>query len=92
MASCRNKSLPRENDDCLGSCSSKDPTPLLILNEGTIDHSCYMKNVLLVALKYGNEIFGDNWIFQQDGTNLHRHHLTKEWRSHNFLPFIDKDR
>ena len=39
-------------------CSSKDLTPLMILDEGTVDHSCYIKNVLPTALKYGKEVFG----------------------------------
>ena len=56
-------------------------TQVLIFDEGTVDHSYYIKNVLLVALKYGNEVFGDNWIFQQDGANPHRHHLTQQWCS-----------
>ena len=75
----------------LGACSSKSLTPLLILDEGTIDHSCYMKNVLPIALKYGNEVFGDKWIFQQDGANPHRHHLAQEWSSNKFPSLIDKD-
>ena len=33
---------------------SKDIAPLVIFDEGTVDHCCYVKNVL-VALKYGNE-------------------------------------
>ena len=51
-----------------------------------------MKNVLPVALKYGNEVFDDNWIFQQDGANPHQHHLTQEWCRDNFPPFIDNNR
>ena len=53
----------------------------MIFDEGSVDQSCYIKNVLPVALKYGNEVFGDNWIFQQDGANPNRHHLTQEWCS-----------
>ena len=48
----------------LGAYSSKDLTSLLILDEGTVDHSYCIKNLLSVALKYGNEGFGDKWIFQ----------------------------
>ena len=59
----------------LGACSSKGLTPLLVLDEGTADHSCYIKNALPVALKYGNEVFSDNSMFQQDGANPHRYHL-----------------
>ena len=43
----------------LDGCS-KRITLLLILDKETVDHSCYIKNVLSVALKYGTEVFGDN--------------------------------
>ena len=75
----------------LDTCS-KDLTLLLILDEGTVDYSCYMKNVLPVTLKYENEVFGDKWIFQQDGANPHRHYLTREWRRDNLPSLIDKNR
>ena len=39
-------------------------TPLVILDEGTVDHTVYIKKVLPVALKYGNETFGRDWVFQ----------------------------
>ena len=58
----------------LGVCSSKNLAPVMILDEETVDCSCYIKNVLLVTLKYGNEIFGDNCIFQQDGAKSQRHY------------------
>ena len=91
--SCRNKNSPREGDGVVGCpLPFKGLTPLTILDEGTIDHSCYIKNVLSIALRYGNEVFGDKRIFQQDGTNLHRDHLTQEWCQDNFPPFIKKDR
>ena len=67
-------------------------TPMVILDEGTVDHSCYIKNVLPIALKYGNEVFDDNCIFQQDGANWRRDHLTEEWRRDNFPSLIGKDR
>ena len=41
----------------LGACS-KGITPLVILDEGTVDHTVYIKKVLPIALKYGNETFG----------------------------------
>ena len=62
-----------------------------MLDKGTVDHSCYIKNVLPVTLKYGNDVFGDKWIFQQDGANSHRDHLTQEWYRDNFLSLTDKD-
>ena len=60
-------------------------------------HNCtnevrLIKNVLSVALNYGNEVFDDKWVFQQDGAKSHRHYLTEEWCRDNFPSFIDKDR
>ena len=48
----------------LGACS-KILTPLIILDEGTMDHRRYIDEILPVALKYGNEGFGDNWTFDR---------------------------
>ena len=75
----------------LGVCFN-GVTSLLILDEGAVDRSCYIKNIHLIALKYGNKIFGDKWIFQQDNANSHRNHLTEEWSCNNYLSLIDKDR
>ncbi len=75
----------------LGACS-KGITPLVILDKGTVDHDCYIKKVLPVALKYGNKTFGDDWTFQQDGAKPHQHHLTQQWCQNNFPSFINKDR
>ena len=65
-----NKSSSRESDDVVGSLLTS-LIPLVSLDEETVDHSGYIKNVLPVGLKYGNEVFGDNCIFQQDGANPH---------------------
>ena len=62
----------------LGACS-KGITPLVILNEDTVEHIVYVQKVLPVALKYGNETFGRDWVFQQDGVMPHSHHLTQHW-------------
>ena len=79
MVSCRNKSSPRKSDGVVGClCSSKFLTPLANLNEGTVDHSFHIKNVLPVTLKDGNVVFGDKWISQLDGANPHRNHLREE--------------
>ena len=43
----------------LDACSSMGLKPLVILDEGIVDHSYYIKNVLPVALEYKNEVFGD---------------------------------
>ena len=92
LVSCRNKSSPRESDDVTGCSYSKGLTPLVNLDEGTVDRSCYIKNILPVALKYGNEGFGDKLIFKQNGANSHRHHLTQEWCRDIFPSLIDRDR
>ena len=39
-----------------------------------------------------DQVFGNDWIFQQDGTKLHWHHLTQQQCRDNFLSFIDKNR
>ena len=74
----------------LGACSM-GLTPLIILDEGTMDHRRYIDEILPVALKYGNEGFGDNWTFQQDGAKPHTRASTQEWCRMNFPSFIDKD-
>jgi hypothetical protein len=74
----------------LGVCS-KGATPLVIFDQGTVDHVVYIQKVLPIALKYGNKIFGEHWIFQQDGAKPHVHHLTQKWCRDNFPSFIDKD-
>jgi len=37
---------------------SRDVSPLGIFETGTLDHHRYIKRVLIVALKLGNDIFG----------------------------------
>ena len=64
----------------------------MILNEGTVDHTIYIKKVPSIALKYGNEVFGSDWIFQHDGARPHSHHLTEQWCRDNYSSFIDNDR
>ena len=60
VVSCRNKSSPRDSDGVVGcSCSSKDLTLLVILDEETVEHSCYIRNILPVALKCGKKAFDD---------------------------------
>ena len=60
------------------ACSSKSLILLVILDEGTVDHSRYIKNVLPVAVKSTSKVFGDKWISEQDGANPHRGHLREE--------------
>ena len=63
----------------------------MIFENGTVDHNRYINEVLLVALKYGNSIFGNDWTFQQDGAKAHFHEKTQEWCPKNFPSFIQKD-
>lgn len=74
----------------LGACT-KGVSPLVVFDEGTVDHARYIKEVLPVALKFGNKVFGNDWVFQQDGAKPHTHHLTQKWCADNFPSFIDKD-
>ena len=62
----------------LGVCS-KGVRLLVILDKDTIDHDRYIKEVLLVAIKYGNKVFGDDWTYQQDNATPHTHNLTQKW-------------
>ncbi|CAF4897568.1 unnamed protein product, partial [Rotaria socialis] len=49
----------------LGVCS-KGVSPLVIFENGTVDHDRYIKEVLPIALKLGNDMFVNDWTFQQD--------------------------
>ena len=60
-----------------GACS-KELSLLVIFENGTVDHNRYIDEVLPVALKYGNNIFGNDWTFQQDGSKAHFHEETRE--------------
>ncbi|CAF3279618.1 unnamed protein product [Rotaria sp. Silwood2] len=73
----------------LGVCS-KGVTPLVILDQGTVDHVEYIQKVLPITLEYGNKTFGEHWTFQQDGAKPHAHHLTQKWCRGKFPSFIDK--
>ena len=61
----------------LGACS-KGLSPLEIFENRTVDHNFSINKVLLVALKYGNKIFGNDWTFQQDSAKPHFHEKTQE--------------
>ena len=74
----------------LGVCS-KGVSPLVIFENGTVDHDRYIKEVLPIALKLGNDMFGNDWTFQQDGARPHIHAKSQEWCAKQFPSFIDKD-
>ena len=42
------------------SADSIDFTHVVVLDEGTINHGCFIEEVLIVALKYGNKVSGDD--------------------------------
>ena len=73
-----------------GVCS-KDVSPLVIFESDTLDHHRYIKEVVPVALKYGNDMFGDDSTFQQDGAKVHMHEKSQECYAKTFPSFIDKD-
>ena len=52
-----------------------------------MDHRRYIDDILPEALKYGNEGFGDNWTFEQDGTKPHAHSLNSRMVPHEFSTF-----
>ena len=87
----RKRKFPQKVMVWLGACS-KGLTPLVILDEGTVDHTVYIEEVLPVALKYGNQFFGSDWVFQQDGAMPHLHHLSQKGGRDNFPTFIEKGR
>ncbi|CAF1552944.1 unnamed protein product [Adineta ricciae] len=84
------RKFPQKVMDWLGVCS-KGVSPLIIFEDGWVDHARYIREVLPIALEYGDQVFGDQRTFQQDGTKPHIHHLTQQWRRDNFPVFIDKD-
>ena len=57
------RKLPEKVMVWLDVCS-KNITPLVILDEEAVDYVRYIENVLLVALKYGKKVFGNDWVFQ----------------------------
>ena len=74
----------------LGVCS-KGVSLLVVFESDTLDHDRCLKEVLLVTLKYGNDISRDDWTFRQDGTKAHIREKSQESCAKNFPSFIDKD-
>ena len=75
----------------LGTCAS-GLTTLVILKKETINHEYYINKILPIALKCGNDMMGDNWMFQQDGASPHRHKKIQQWCKDNFFAFLPFDR
>jgi hypothetical protein len=74
----------------LGVCS-EGIYPLVIFDEGTVDHTQYIEEMLPIALKYGNKVFGNYWAFQQDRARPHIYHLTRQQCQDNFQHLSTKD-
>ena len=73
----------------LGVCLKKISS-LVIFDKGTVNHESYIEKVLPAALKFGNKMFGDRWIFHQDGARVHIRQLSQQWCQDHFPDFIDK--
>jgi hypothetical protein len=72
------RNLPQKVMVWLGACP-KGLTPLVILDKRTVDHKRYIRDVLSVPVKYENDVFGDDWIFQQDSATSHTQALIQQW-------------
>lgn len=64
---------------------------LMIFEKGTVDHDRYIMEVLLVALMFGNNMFRNDWTFQQDGARPDIHAKSQEWCTKSFPFFIDEN-
>ena len=51
----------------------------VIIEQGTINHQQYIQKILPLALKDGQRLMGDQFIFQQDGAPAHKDHNTPKW-------------
>ena len=87
----RKRKFPTKVTVWLGACST-GLTPLVILDKTSVNHEVYIKDVLPVALKFGNKMLVDNWVYQQDRATPHTHQLSQEWCAQHFPSFIPKDR
>ena len=56
-----------------------------------MDRNRSIKEVLPVTLKFGNDMFGTDWTFQQDSAKPHIHAKSQERCGKHFPCFIDKD-
>ena len=57
---------------------SKGISALVIFEKSTLDYARYMKEVLLVAFKYGNKVFDNDRTFRQDEATSCIHQLTEQ--------------
>ena len=73
----RKRKFPQKVMVWLGVCS-KGISPLVIFESDKLDHNRYIREVFPVALRYGNDMFGDDWTFQQDGAKSHIHEKSQQ--------------
>ena len=57
--------FPKKKSDGLARSMFQRGVPLVIFEEGTVDHERDIQEILPMVLKFGNDMFGDNWTFQQ---------------------------
>ena len=55
---------------------SEGVASVVLSEKGTVDHHRYIKEVLFIALRYGNIKFANNWTFQQDNGIPHTYQET----------------
>ena len=62
----------------------------MIFDDGTIDANRYIKEILPVVRKCGNNVLGSHWTYQQDGARSNINHLTQDGCANpdHFLDFM----
>ena len=85
----RRQKYPQKVMAWIAVCS-QGGSPLIIFDDGTLDHVRYINEVLPVALQYGNKVFGNPWTFQRDGGSPHIHTKMQQWCADNFPALIDR--
>ena len=70
----KRRKFPQKVMVWLGIRSESVP-PLVLFGKGTLNHHRYIKEVLLVTLRYGNSKFGNNWTSNK---TTEQHILTKK--------------
>ncbi|CAF0944365.1 unnamed protein product [Didymodactylos carnosus] len=78
--------------DLKGGACSKGITPLVISENGTMNHQRYIDEVLPIPKKYDDKQFGDDWTYQQDGARPHTDKHSMKWCYDNMPAIIDKQR
>ena len=71
------RKFPRKVMVWFRACS-KGVSPLVIFEDGTMDFDRYIKELLPVALKFVNDMFGTDSTFHQDDAKPHIHAKSQE--------------